>query len=236
MLPSVARLVALVVVCSAVAGPAFAQDEPRFALVASFPSPTVSFQWEVNNRFAVRVEGGYSFRDESSEYELGGNESFFNGLPTPRSTSRLDSTSHGGFLGVAGIVTMRRTDRMRLYLAPRVLLSFSRQSITETVSSSPRTLEHVYSDGTSSRVIFGLGASDPTTAETSYTSPGAGASFGAASKVFDHVALFGEAGLTYSLSDTPAVGTTASLGSLASREVRRTTLNTRAVAGVMFLF
>jgi hypothetical protein len=61
------QIAASLLAVAAFATPAIAQDEPRFALVASFPTPTVSFQWELNDRFGVRVDGSYTYRDESTD-------------------------------------------------------------------------------------------------------------------------------------------------------------------------
>lgn len=64
-----------------------------------------------------------------------------------------------------------------------------------------------------------------------------GASFGAATNVHRRLALFGEAGFVWSRSDLP-LGTivTGSQSPLGGIESTRTTVNTRAVGGVMFLF
>jgi hypothetical protein len=75
------------------------------------------------------------------------------------------------------------------------------------------------------------------TFESSSTSPAAGASFGAATNVHRRLALFGEAGFTWSRSELPLGGVlVGGPGSFNGIETKRTTINTRAVGGVMLLF
>ena len=108
---------------AAIAAPAAAQDDPRFALVTSFPSPTVSFQWELSERFALRFEGSYNYRNESSDSTSGDEPAvtgpFGTSIPITTST-QTESTIHTGSIGVAGIFTIHRNDQLRLYVAPRV--------------------------------------------------------------------------------------------------------------------
>lgn len=213
---------------AAIAAPAAAQDDPRFALVTSFPSPTVSFQWEVSERFALRIEGSYSYRDESSD-STSGDEPFGTAISIPISTL-AESTSHSGSIGVAGIFTIHRGDQLRLYVAPRVSIA--------------RTSQRITANTTVIRVPAGLPPSvlntlfpRSQTFESSSTSPAAGASFGATTNVHRRLALFGEAGVMWSRSDLP-LGTivTGSLSPFGDIESKRTTVNTRAVGGVMLLF
>jgi hypothetical protein len=226
------RLLGLIFVCAVIAAPAAAQDDPRFALVTSFPSPTVSFQWEVSERFALRIEGSYSYRDESSD-STSGDEPEFIGPPgtvifIPTST-RTESTSHSGSIGVAGIFTIHRSDQLRLYVAPRVSAVWSSQRITAdtTVIRLP--------PGLPPNIVRDLPQSN--TFETSSTSPAAGASFGAATNVHRRLALFGEAGFTWSRSDQPLAGIViGGLSQFNDLESKRTTVNTRAVGGVMIFF
>ena len=227
------RLLGLILVLAAVAAPAAAQDDPRFALVTSFPSPTVSFQWEVSERFALRIEGSYSYRDDSTE-------SSSNDLPELLPTNpitivletatQIESTTHNGSIGVAGIFTIHRSDQLRLYVAPRVSLAWSSQRVTSntTLTRTPPGLPPN---------VFGNLFPRTQTFESSSTSPAAGASFGAATNVHRRLALFGEAGFVWSRSDLP-LGTivTGGVSPLGEIESKRTTVNTRAVGGVMLLF
>lgn len=227
------RLLRFGLVLAAIAAPAAAQDDPRFALVTSFPSPTVSFQWEMSERFALRIEGSYSYRDESSDTSSGDEPEFSGPFPTSvtiATSTRAEITSHSGSIGVAGIFTIHRGDQVRLYLAPRV--------------SVARTSQRITANTTVLRVPAGLPQSllnslfpQSQTLESSSTSPGAGASFGAATNVHRRLALFGEAGFTWSRSEQPLLGIiSGGLSPLGDIETTRTTVNTRAVGGVMVLF
>jgi hypothetical protein len=216
---------------AAFATPALAQDEPRFALVASFPTPTVSFQWDLNDRIGIRFDGSYTYRDESTDGVTGSSSFTDLGRGTVSIVEILthtESTTHTGSIGVAGLFTVHRTDHLRLYLSPRVLVSVSRQVISETSSTS----------GLPQGIFFGTSFSsrdESLSRESTSTSPGAGLSFGASSNVFERVALFGEAGFTYSRSDAPLILLPTSISSFNS-ETSRTTISTRAVAGIMFRF
>lgn len=231
------RLAGLIVGIAAMAAPAMAQDEPRFALVASLPTPTVSLQWELSEKFALRFEGSYVFREESLDLPIdssvfGASEHVYaDGTSSPVviwGTSLVvagvqsASTTHSGSIGVAGIWTMYRTDRLRLYAAPRISLAWSRERFTSTLPAH--------------QTLSGRPPESPFTAtlEESRTSPGAGASFGAATNVHRHVALFGEAGISYSRGDSRSPGT---IGiTLGDSESKNTAVSTRAIAGVMLLF
>ena len=226
-------LLGFVLALVAIAAPAAAQDDPRFALVTSFPNPTVSFQWELSERFALRFEGSYSYRDESSDSTSGDDAvvsgPFGTSIPITSST-RSESTTHSGSIGVAGIFTIHRSDQLRLYVAPRVSMVHSSQRVTTdtTLTLPPGLPTNIFRD------LLPLSG----TLESSSTSPAAGASFGAATNVHRRLALFGEAGFTWSRSDLPllSVITGTSLSPLRDLETKRTTINTRAVGGVMLLF
>ena len=225
------RLIASLLAVAAFATPATAQDEPRFALVASFPTPTVSFQWELNDRIGIRVDGSYTYRDESTDTVNGSgsfNDRALGAIYFQQTLTHTESTTNIGSIGVAGLFTVHRSDHLRLYLSPRVLVSFSRTVATDTST----TINNLPPN-----VVFGFpGALDETISrESTSTSPGAGLSFGASSNVFELVALFGEAGFTYSRSDAPLILLPTSISSFNS-ETRRTTISTRAVAGIMFRF
>jgi hypothetical protein len=216
------------------AAPASAQDDPKFGLLVSFPSPTVSVQWEMSERFAIRVEGSYSFRDDllvdgpavAPEVTTVGQSTVVFSPVDIRSTN--ETTSHTGSIGVAGIYTMHRSEQFRIYLAPRVSLGFTTQRVTATTTASNLP------PGFPARFLEGLTGTQEF--EASSTSPGAGVSLGAASNVNRRLALFGEAGFSYVRTNSPRVTLIGLVDPGSLGEGKRTTLNTRAVAGVMFMF
>jgi len=226
-------LVLGLVICAA---PALAQDEPRFALVTSFPSPTVSFQWEVSERFALRVESSYSYRDESSDTTTG--QGSFSDRTTGstvilyETVNHVESRSHTSSIGVAGIFTIHRGDQLRLYAAPRISLARSSQRVSATTETRQ---PGVLPPG-APMVIFNIPPPSSETLEESSTSPAGGISFGASTNVHRRLALFAEAGFTYSRSDAPLLPLVSVGFPRSSGESKRTTVNTRAVGGVMFLF
>ena len=223
----------LVVVLFAMAVPAAAQDDPRFALLASFPSPTVSFQWELSERFAVRVDGSYSYRDELltessvDDPQISGGSSQVIFIPINTETTN-ESTYHSGSIGVAGLFTVHRNEHVRLYVAPRLSVGFTNQrtTITTTATGLP--------PGLPPRLLEGLLGTQ--TFESSSTSPGGGVHFGAASNVHRRLALFGEVGVTYARSNAPLATIIGISTSREFGESRRTAINTRAVGGVMIRF
>jgi hypothetical protein len=224
------RVGGLILFFAAIASPAAAQHDPRFALVGSLPAPTVSFQWEVSPRFAVRVDGSYNYRLTTTEESSGDDEPTIIDSPSGliifgsgiRSESRSTQTIHSGSIGVSAIVALHRTDQLRLYVAPRVSIALSRQhsSLVTTVTVPAGSM-------------FSYTPSYPDiSVEWSSTSPGAGASFGVDLNVLKRLAVFGEAGFTYLRNETPLFA----LGLVMPTSSRQAIVNTRAAVGVMFRF
>lgn len=211
---------------------AFAQDDPKFALLASFPSPTVSFQWELTERWALRLDGSYTFRDDTitestpgeSMRGLGGTVVF----RTPDIETRQQTTAHTGTVGVSGIYSFHRSEQLRLYLAPRLFLGYTTQRISVSVTTS--SLPPGFPPGLLDDLLR------PQSFEASSKSPGAGLSFGAATNVHSRLALYGEAGVVYQRTSAPQPLLTGITGIRESIETKRTTVNTRALGGVMFRF
>ena len=218
------RLAGFVLALAALAAPASAQDDPRFALVASLPTPTVSFQWEAAGRLALRFDGSYSYRDEPPSTTSLGSSFTFSGQPTIREEIRIESTSHSGTVGFAAIVAIHRNEDLRLYVAPRLAVRFSRtHSITTTtVTGLPPGVPP-------SAFGFEPGVESD---DVSSTDPQASLSFGADVKVHRRLAVFGEAGLTYAPdASLVLVGLTTS-----AIDRRVTTVGTRASVGLMIRF
>ena len=139
------RCFGLAVALLLIAGPAAAQDDPRLALLVSFPSPTVSLQWELSEKFALRIEGSYNYFHESTESSdsvIGGASEhvYLDGTSSQviwsdsGVQSTFESTAHSGSIGLAGIFTVYRTDQLRLYVVPRIAVALSRQQITATTT------------------------------------------------------------------------------------------------------
>jgi hypothetical protein len=216
--------------------PATAQDDPRFALLTSFPNPTVSFQRELADRFAIRIEVSYTFRDETTNRPLGSSSLSIGGFTQTSSRERhTETTSHTTSIAVAPIFTMYRTDRIGLYLAPRLALTLTRDRIRQTDTATITT------SGVPTGVIITVGDGTPLdpdtrTANMNYSSPSGALSLGAVTNLHPRLALFGEAGLGYARSNTPLSASVLVLGVIDDSEVRRSTINSRATAGMMIRF
>jgi hypothetical protein len=227
---------ALILALAATVTPAFGQNDSRFALIASFPAPTVSVQWEMNERFAIRVDGSYTFRDQTIDEvtTTGSFRDLGTGLiVTAEQTRHLESATNTASIAASGIFTIRRENHLHLYVAPRLIFGFTRQTSTLTTTTSSTPSNPLFG------VIFGTPLVDdgPQTTKDTYSSNGAGLSFGASSDVFDRVALFGEIGANYIRTDGPASPLIVSSSSVRiDSSTATTTVSTRAVAGIMFRF
>ena len=244
-----AGVVTLATLLMAAAVPAAAQDESTLALVASFPSPAVSVQWQVSDRFALRFEGSYSFSGESREStpDTGRVEHIYRDGTTSTvvwgtGSGRHESTVHGGSVGISGLITLHRAEQLRLYVAPRLSLGYTRQRLTGPMSrlASDSYVSIPLDAGVIVGVVSGglvVTPASPDTVRYSSTSPAAGAAFGAATSVHRRLSLFGEAGFMYSRDNLPPLGTLVLRPqAIDDIDVRRTTIYTRAIAGLMIHF
>lgn len=208
------------VVVFAAAESALAQSEPRFGVTAAFPS-SIGFQWQATDRFAVRVDGSYTY----SSTETSSNDDdilrLIPGLPSTlplpsfHIETRTESHNHATALAISGLFTIHRRDQFRLYLAPRIGVSWSQSATTTTTTVSGLVLPPPGS-------ILPERA-----AEFSATSPTAGASLGAVSRLGDRFGVFGELGFQYSKSD---------LGDDLFAERSAIAVGTRAGVGVIVFF
>jgi hypothetical protein len=218
------RLAGALFIASILASPASAQQLSPFSLVVSYPAPTVSVEWQLSNRFALRFEGSYNFSKESTEEPL--EASTFEHVYLD-GTSSVGTSSSGGFraewvsrtasIGVAAVITLRRSGDLHLYMAPRVAMDLERhESQIEDLNPPP------FFDSSGS---FSL----------TTRSPSAGAAFGASVIMRPRLSLFGEAGVSYRKTGQPLLsGDTA--GPVWLPEDRLTMITTRAVGGIMFRF
>src|SRR5687767_4286990 len=122
---------------------------------------------------------------------------------------RTESHLHATSLAFAGLFTIHQRDQFRLYIAPRVGVAWSQSATTTTTTLSGVVLPPPGSILPERR------------AELSSTSPTAGASLGAVSRLGDRFGVFGELGFQYSKSSladdfadrsTTTVGTRTSVG------------------------
>ena len=220
MRSSIRIVLMLVTVMFAAAAPARAQSEPRFGVTAAFPS-SIGVQWQATDKFALRVDGSYTYSSTETSTNDDDILRMIPGLPgtLPLPTfsieTRTESHLHATSLAVSGLFTIHQRDQFRLYIAPRVGVSWSQSATTSTTTVS-------------GIVLPPPGSILPDrTAEFSTTSPMVGASFGASSRVGDRFGVFGELGFQYSKSD---------LGVDFFTERSAITVGTRASVGVIVLF
>jgi hypothetical protein len=210
----------MVTVVFAAAGPALAQSEPRFGVTAAFPS-SIGVHWQATDKFAIRVDGSYTYSSTETSTNDDDILRLIPGLPgtLPLPTfsieTRTESHLHATSLAFSALFTIHQRDQFRLYIAPRVGVSWSQSEIRTTTTVS-------------GLVLPPPGSILPDrTAESSATSPTAGASLGAVSRLGDRFGVFGELGFQYSKSD---------LGADFFTERSAIAAGTRASVGVIVFF
>ena len=183
------RIIGLSIVFAALtATAAQAQDDRRVGIVAAFPT-SIGVQWQVTDRFALRVDGAYSH----SSTEINSGEDIVltpGGIPLPTLPSinvETESTSNTTSFSISGLFTVHQRAEFRLYIAPRFAMSWAQSKVTSTATLTglPPELANLFV---------------PRDLETSATSPGGGASLGASTRVGERFGIFGEAGFHYSRS------------------------------------
>ena len=214
------RTVGLFLIFAALMAPAAeAQDEKRVGLVAAFPG-SIGLHWQVADGFAVRVDGSYSY---STSETSSVNDDILRTIPgfpsvtfLPSLLVETESHAHNTSLAVSGLFTIYRSEPFRLYIAPRVGVTWSRSKTTSTAT------------------ITGLpgglpppGLTIPQDLELSTTSPTGGASLGGSSRLGERFGVFGELGFNYSQINQDDEF-------LAERTTK--TLSTRAAVGVILFF
>ena len=169
-----------------VAGPASAQDDRRIGLVAAYPG-SAGLLWQVSDKFALRGDGSFSWSKTTSEPENGGFVVVTPALPPPLQFDgpRTETSSRAVSVGVSALVDVHRRDALRLYVAPRVAVAFSK-STTRITSAIPPEFERFFPQ--------------LRTRSRSSSSPTLAALFGASTKIGDRFGVFGEIGLAYSQS------------------------------------
>ena len=203
-------LVRLALVCAAAlvsALPAAAQER-RFGVLVGYPA-SVGVQWDVFDRFGVRVDGTYNRQTFETTID------YSRALPPPGSR-RLPRTTTSTFdyasLGVSALFTVQPANPVKLYVASGV--GVVRETRPTPIASI--SLYFVSEDG----VVMGdernVGVAPET--ETEYRLD-LSARFGASYRLGDRFSVFGETGVGYDrgpLSEPDSRLTVTSLGLRAS--------------------
>ena len=219
-------LVRMALVCGFVAAfssAASAQDR-KWGILFAYPG-AVGVQWDVADRFAIRVDGDY---DRShSEFITGMGDPPPRVMPTiPGITvptfipvlvsTTSEITTHRGSIGVSGLFALVARDQLKIYVAPRAGVSMSSVTFRTTfdVSGIPPAL----------LAAITLPANEERS-ESDYA-PDFSAKFGAAYRLGDRFSVFGEAGFGY----TGGVST-----SNFNTEVRQNSIGLRSgIGGILY--
>lgn len=173
-------LLAMVIIAAV---PAAAQDEPRLGVVAAYPG-SVGLLWQVSDRFAIRGDGSFSWSKTTSEPENGGFVVVTPTLPPPLQFEgpTTETSSRSATVGVSALIDVHRRDQLRLYVAPRAAIAFSKTT-SRITSPIPPEFERFF----------------PQLREREFESsaPSFGFMFGASTKIGARFGVFGEAGLSY---------------------------------------
>jgi opacity protein-like surface antigen len=206
------RSVAICLLLIGSADTASAQDEPKAGLTVAFPG-AVGVLWQVSGRFAIRPDVSFSWSstESSSPGVIGGGGI----LPS----ISLESVTEGQnvSVGVSALFTVRRRDALRIYVAPRVGYTRSTTTIT-TTARDPLPAG------------FPRGLFPPMSRESTNSGYSIAGVLGAQYALSDRFALFGEAGVSYSTSETSADQ------SIISTEFHSRTVGTRSGVGVIIFF
>ena len=202
-------------------------------MLVAYPA-AAGVHWQISDRFAIRADGGYSWSSsdttesntsEASTSSIGGSTIVFGGSS---STSHAESSSHVISLGLSALITVHKTDEVRLYVAPKVSFGISHLSgsITTEVMGPPE-LSAFFPDRDNAF----------SHSETSY-STGYSVSFGGSTMINRRFGVFAEAGLVFNHSDDPTLSVVVNGVPLGAGKVEssRKSLSTRGAVGIMLFF
>jgi opacity protein-like surface antigen len=192
---------------------ASAQDDRRFGIVMAYPA-SVGVEWQAASNIAFRLDGDYSrLRNEAtSEFEFA---RIVPGLSAANRESVRVTTivrSRDLSLGFSVLVDLHRSDELRVYVAPRLGVSFVNTAYETEIDGDPASLAAL---------------TVPANNDTSSTSPAGGVALGASHDVSGRLRVFGETGFSYARRNFTAG---------VSSDTRTSSFGLRAGVGVVILF
>ena len=210
------RLLLLVFIAVAVFSSTALAQEKRLGLVMGYP-PDVGVSWQLTDNLALRGDAGFQWNESETSSHI---DIVTIGNVTSTSTVTSRSSTGSVSFGVAGLVTLRNEDNLRLYLGPRVSFRLTHLSV-ET---------HTTRTG-----VPGLSPLDETQQgdNTGHTTQIEGL-FGAQYRLAPRFAVFGEGGIGYANSSFPSVSL--SLGSNVRQENTGQSFGVRTYGGVILFF
>jgi hypothetical protein len=198
------------------AWPAQAQDR-KWGLLFAYPG-SVGLQWDVAEKFALRVDGDFNRNHTELESVQGDPPIRLTPTIVPIFISTLtETTTISGSIAVSGLFTLHARDQLEIYVAPRVGVAIANlTSRTEwDVSGVPPAL----------LAALTLPANDEQS-RTNY-SPDISAKVGASYRPGDRFAVFGETGAGYTRSSSSTLPS--------NLEVTHSTFGLRAgIGGILY--
>ena len=166
------------------AAPALAQDDRRIGLLFAYPG-AVGVQWDVSDRFGVRVDGTYDRYQNTVMFD------YSRILPAPGSPippRESISTHHVASIGVSPLIVIGAPNAFKMYVAPRVGMGINHgPGASGALIVVFEVVEEVRTQSVTSRVV---------PSQREYTLD-AGVAAGAAYLFSDRFAFFGETGFSY---------------------------------------
>lgn len=173
---------------------ALAQTDRRFGFVIAFPA-SVGFEWQAADRLAIRFDGTYRHSSVESSATPTPALPPIPGLPggirVPVFEIRSSTTTTDADLAMSLLITLHRSDALRLYLAPHAGVRISNTEFETTITGlSPSDL-----------AAFTF----PANRDTTSSSPSGGVAIGASHDISPRLRVFGEAGVVYSSGNVDGV-------------------------------
>jgi hypothetical protein len=200
----------LIVAILLIAVPVSAQDERRVGVVAAYPA-SFGVLWQVTDGFALRGDG--SFDSSTFEQSVSTSISFsplFGPASSETTTFRSEASNREVAFGVSALIDLHRRDQLRVYVAPRVGLGFTKTSLTSTLDG-PSELGRLLAPETTTRTARVLAFE---------------LMLGASTRIGERFGVFGEIGAGYSRS----------LGDDSLLELSSRTFRSRGGVGAILFF
>ena len=179
LMPSSLLILALVLFAAA---PVSAQDERRVGVVAAYPA-SFGVLWQVTDGFALRGDGSFDWSTfESVSTSSISLSPLFGPASSQTTTFRTEASNREVAFGVSALIDLHRRDQLRVYVAPRVGLGFTKTTLTSTLDS-PSELGRLMAPETTTRTS---------------RIPAFDLMLGASTRIGERFGVFGEIGAGYS--------------------------------------
>ena len=201
-----------------------AQDR-KWGVLFGYPG-SAGIQWDVAEKFAVRIDGHYDRNHTTLTTGMADppprpSFTFFDSNFTTSQSIFIaaitETTTQSGSIAVSGLFALHARDQLKIYVAPRVgvrIVNLATRTEWDVSGIPPPLLAAITLPANQER------------SQTNY-SPDFSAKFGAAYRLGDRFAVFGETGVGYTS------GTASSTGS--TLEIKQSSVGLRAgVGGILY--